>query len=200
MSTNNNTNNNKDNDNDTPIIHIDKINTYFNLPVKEEPTLLTILQYPDPRLHTLAKPVTVFDETLRRLVRDMAYTMYKAPGVGLAATQINNHQRIVVMDCSESADTLMVLINPEIIGTSTALKSWEEGCLSVPDVYEKVIRPELITIKALDITGKLFEFEAEGLMSVCIQHEIDHLNGKVFVQHLSQLKQGRIKHKLTKIK
>jgi peptide deformylase len=162
------------------------------------PILLDILQYPDPRLHTIAKPVTVFDAALATLVANMAHTMYKAPGVGLAATQINVHQRVVVVDCSEQADNLTVLINPVITWVSGDIKVWEEGCLSVPDVYEDVKRPESIRVKAQNLQGDFFEFAADDLLSVCIQHEIDHLNGKVFVQHLSQLKQARLKTKLLK--
>ncbi len=168
------------------------------LPTNDTAVLLPILQYPDPRLHTVAKPVTVFDEALKTLVRNMAHTMYKAPGVGLAATQINVHQRVVVVDCSEHSDQLTVLINPVITWASGDIQSWEEGCLSVPDVYEEVKRPDSVRVKAQDIHGEFFELEAHELLSVCIQHEIDHLNGKVFVQHLSQLKQGRIKNKILK--
>jgi peptide deformylase len=162
------------------------------------PILLDILQYPDPRLHTIAKPVTTFDEALNTLVRNMAHTMYKAPGVGLAATQIDVHQRVIVVDCSEEGNQLLTLINPVITWASGDLKAWEEGCLSVPDVYEEVKRPDSIKVKAQDLNGDFFELEANELMSVCIQHEIDHLNGKVFVQHLSQLKQTRLKTKLQK--
>ena len=162
------------------------------------PKLLQILNYPDPRLHTVAKPITVFDAKLKDLVADMAHTMYEAPGVGLAATQIDVHQRLIVVDTSEEKNQLITLINPEIVWASESRKLWEEGCLSVPGVYEEVQRPDTIRVQALDIDGKPFELEADGLMSVCIQHEIDHLNGKVFVQYLSQLKQGRIKNKMIK--
>jgi peptide deformylase len=162
------------------------------------PVLLDILQYPDPRLHIVAKPVTQFDEALSTLVRNMSHTMYQAPGVGLAATQVNVHQRVICVDCSEHSNQLTVLINPVIIAASTDLQTWEEGCLSVPEVYEDVKRPKYIRVKAQDIQGNYFELDADELLSVCIQHEIDHLNGKVFVQHLSQLKQGRIKNKLLK--
>jgi peptide deformylase len=168
------------------------------MPTASPPVLLDILQYPDPRLHTVAKPVTVFDDALKTLVRNMAHTMYQAPGVGLAATQINVHQRLVVLDCSEKSDQLLVLINPIIIWASSDIQSWEEGCLSVPDVYEEVKRPDKVRVKAQDLQGDFFEFDADELLSVCIQHELDHLNGKVFVQHLSQLKQGRIKNKILK--
>jgi peptide deformylase len=170
----------------------------MTMPPETAPVLLEILQYPDPRLHTVAKPVTVFDAALATLVANMTHTMYKAPGVGLAATQINVHQRVIVVDCSEQADNLMVLINPVITWVSGDIKVWEEGCLSVPDVYEDVKRPDSIRVKAQNLQGEFFELEADDLLSVCIQHEIDHLNGKVFVQHLSQLKQTRLKTKLVK--
>ena len=163
------------------------------------PVLLDILQYPDPRLHIVAKPVIQFDKALDILVRNMSHTMYQAPGVGLAATQVNVHQRVICVDCSEHSNQLIVLINPIIILASPDLQAWEEGCLSVPDIYEDIKRPKSIRVKAQDIQGDFFELEADELLSVCIQHEIDHLNGKVFVQHLSQLKQGRIKSKLLKL-
>jgi peptide deformylase len=162
------------------------------------PVLLDILQYPDPRLHIVAKPVIQFDEALYTLVRNMSHTMYQAPGVGLAATQVNVHQRVICVDCSENSNQLIVFINPVIISVSSDLQAWE-GCLSVPDVYEDVKRPKFVRVKAQDIQGNFFELEADELLSVCIQHEIDHLNGKVFVQHLSQLKQGRIKNKFLKL-
>jgi peptide deformylase len=159
--------------------------------------ILKILQYPDERLHKIAKRVeTVTDET-RRLIRDMAETMYAAPGVGLAATQVDVHEQIIVVDISEMHDRLMVLVNPELIASSDVCEH-EEGCLSVPGIYEKVRRPERITVRALDEQGKPFELEAEGLLAVCIQHEMDHLLGKVFVEYLSQLKQSRIRAKLKK--
>jgi peptide deformylase len=164
----------------------------------QAPALLPILNYPDPRLHTVAKPVTVFDSALKQLVINMAHTMYEAPGVGLAATQINVHQRLVVVDVSEDKSGLTALINPVITWASEDRKLWEEGCLSVPGVYEEVQRPDRIRVKALDADGKPFELEADGLLSVCIQHEIDHLDGKVFVQYLSQLKQKRLKSKILK--
>lgn len=160
--------------------------------------LLNILHYPDKRLHQVAKPVAVVDDRIRKLVADMAETMYDAPGVGLAATQINVHERVVVMDVSEDKDDLMVLINPEIIDRSREFKTYEEGCLSVPGVYDEVERPAEVRVRALDLDGKPFEFDADELLAVCIQHEIDHLNGKVFVQHLSMLKQTRLKARLRK--
>jgi peptide deformylase len=159
---------------------------------------LPILHYPDVRLHTVAKPVTVFDAALKQLAANMALTMYEAPGVGLAATQINVHQRLIVVDTSEDKSGLTTLINPVITWASEDRKAWEEGCLSVPGVYEEVQRPDRIHVKALDLDGKPFELEADGLLSVCIQHEIDHLDGKVFVQYLSQLKQTRLKNKIAK--
>jgi peptide deformylase len=172
--------------------------TTFTFMTPHSPVLLPILHYPDPRLHTVAKPVTVFDEALKQLAANMALTMYEAPGVGLAATQINVHQRMVVVDVSEDRSGLKTLINPQITWASAELKPWEEGCLSVPGVYEEVERPDRIHVQALDTDGKPFELQADGLLSVCIQHEIDHLNGKVFVQYLSQLKQTRLKNKILK--
>ncbi|WP_374403802.1 peptide deformylase [Niveibacterium sp.] len=159
--------------------------------------LLPILHYPDPRLHTKAAPVTEVTDELRTLIRDMAETMYEAPGVGLAATQVNVHKRIVVIDVSEDKTGLRAYINPEIIARSGE-QVCEEGCLSVPGIYEKVTRAERVTVRALDEQGKPFELEAEGLLAVCIQHEIDHLDGKVFVEYLSPLKLNRIKSKLAK--
>ena len=160
--------------------------------------LLEILHYPDPRLHKVAKPVMAVDDHIRELVKNMAETMYDAPGVGLAATQVNVHQRVVVIDVSEEKNELRVLINPEILDKSDEKKVYEEGCLSVPDVYDEVERPATVRVRALDLSGEPFEFDAEGLLAVCVQHEIDHLNGKVFVQHLSMLKQTRLKAKLRK--
>ena len=160
--------------------------------------VLTILRYPDPRLHQLARPVEVFDERLRTLVSDMAETMYAAPGVGLAATQVDVHQRIIVIDVSDEKNQLQVFVNPEILGTSDDSKVYEEGCLSVPGFYEEVERPDRVRVRALDVHGKPFEVDAEGLLAVCLQHEIDHLNGRVFVQYLSRLKQSRIRSKLLK--
>jgi peptide deformylase len=159
--------------------------------------LLPILRYPDPRLHTVAAPVTEVDDEIRKLVADMAETMYEAPGIGLAATQVDVHRRIVVIDVSEDKSGLMALINPEILERSGE-QVCEEGCLSVPGIYEKVSRAERVKVRALNENGESFEFEADGLLAVCVQHEIDHLDGKVFVEYLSQLKLGRIKSKLAK--
>ncbi|NMG65283.1 peptide deformylase [Azoarcus indigens] len=159
--------------------------------------LLPILRYPDSRLHTVARPVTEVDDSIRRLVKDMAETMYEAPGIGLAATQVDVHRRVVVIDVSEDKSGLIALINPEILERSGE-QVCEEGCLSVPGVYEKVTRAERVKVKALNDKGEPFELEAEGLLAVCIQHEIDHLDGKVFVEYLSPLKLGRIKTKLAK--
>jgi peptide deformylase len=155
------------------------------------------LQYPDERLHKVAKPVEHVDESTRKLVRDMAETMYSAPGVGLAATQVDVHKQIIVMDVSETHDQLKVFINPEII-SSSGEEECEEGCLSVPGIYEKVRRAAKVTVRALDEKGESFTLEADGLLAVCIQHEMDHLLGKVFVEYLSQLKQTRIRAKLKK--
>ena len=160
--------------------------------------LLPILRYPDPRLHTVAKPVAAVDDDIRQLVRDMAETMYEAPGIGLAATQINVHMRVVVIDVSEDKSGLMTLINPEILERSGE-QVCEEGCLSVPGIYEKVTRAERVRVRALDDKGEPYELAADGLLAVCIQHEIDHLDGKVFVQYLSRLKQGRIRSKMQKL-
>lgn len=159
--------------------------------------ILTILHYPDERLHRVAVPVREITPELRQLVADMAETMYAAPGIGLAATQVDVHQRIVVIDTSETKDQLRVFINPEIVVREGACES-EEGCLSVPGIYEQVERAERVTVRALDLDGKAFELAAEGLLGVCIQHEIDHLDGKVFVEYLSRLKLNRIKTKLIK--
>ena len=161
--------------------------------------LLKILRYPDPRLHKVAKPVTEFGtERLRQLVKDMADTMYDAPGVGLAATQVDVHERVIVIDVSETTDKLMVLINPEITWASEEKQVYDEGCLSVPGIYDGVERPARVKCKAHDVEGKEFEIEADGLLAVCIQHEMDHLMGKVFVEYLSPLKRNRIKAKLQK--
>ncbi len=160
--------------------------------------LLTILHYPDKRLHKVAKPVLVVDERIRQLVADMAETMYEAPGVGLAATQVDVHERVVVIDVSEEKNDLRVLINPEIISASDDQNTYEEGCLSVPGVYDEVDRPARVRVRALNLEGNPYEFDADGLLAVCVQHEIDHLNGKVFVQHLSMLKQTRLKARLRK--
>jgi peptide deformylase len=159
--------------------------------------LLPILQYPDPRLHKVAKSVVSVTEQTRKLIKDMAETMYAAPGVGLAATQVDVHERIVVIDVSEEHNDLKVLINPVLL-TAEGEEESEEGCLSVPGIYEDVIRAERVVIQALDENGKEFKLEADGLLAVCIQHEMDHLQGRVFVEHLSHLKQTRIRAKLKK--
>lgn len=161
-------------------------------------SILTILEFPDKRLRTKAKEVTVFDKKIITLVDDMTETMYDFKGVGLAATQINVHQRVIVIDVSEEKDSPLCLINPEIIEKNGVEES-EEGCLSVPGFFENVTRAEKIKIKALDKYGKSFEIEADELLSVCIQHEMDHLVGKLFVDYLSPLKRQRIKSKLEKI-
>jgi peptide deformylase len=158
---------------------------------------LDILHYPDARLHTVAKPVKAVDDRIRKLVDDMAETMYAAPGIGLAATQVNVHERVVVIDISETHDQLRVFINPELIAQSGTEES-EEGCLSVPGVFDRVRRAERVTVRALDRDGKPFELAADGLLAVCIQHEMDHLMGKVFVDYLSNLKRNRIKARLLK--
>ncbi|MEZ5729583.1 MAG: peptide deformylase [Burkholderiaceae bacterium] len=160
--------------------------------------VLTILRYPDPRLHQIAKPVEVFDERIRTLVQDMAETMYAAPGIGLAATQVDVHERVIVIDISEDRSELRVLINPRIVWSSNERRVYEEGCLSVPGIYDSVERPDAIRVQAFDENGKPYEFEADGLLATCVQHEIDHLEGRVFVQYLSRLKQGRIRTKLLK--
>ncbi|WP_454765426.1 peptide deformylase [Cupriavidus campinensis] len=159
---------------------------------------LDILTYPDPRLHKVAKPVEVVDDRIRKLVQDMAETMYEAPGIGLAATQVDVHERVVVIDISETRDALQVFINPEILWASDNRKVWEEGCLSVPEVYDRVERPDRVKVRALNERGETFELEADDLLAVCIQHEMDHLVGKVFVEYLSPLKLTRIKQKLQK--
>jgi peptide deformylase len=160
--------------------------------------ILNILRYPDPRLHKVAKPVTDFGARLQQLVADMAETMYDAPGVGLAATQVDVHERLIVIDVSETHDQLKVFINPEIAWASDDKQLYEEGCLSVPGIYDGVERPSRVKVKALDQHGQEFELEADGLLAVCIQHEMDHLMGKVFVEYLSPLKRNRIKTKLLK--
>lgn len=159
--------------------------------------LLNLLRYPDARLHKTAAPITVFDDALKRLVQDMAQTMYAAPGVGLAATQVDVHKQVIVIDVSERQDSLVVLVNPEIVEAS-GLSDIEEGCLSVPGVYDIVERAERVKVRAYDQNGNPFTLEAQGLLAVCIQHEMDHLKGKVFVEHLSQLKQQRVRAKLAK--
>jgi len=159
---------------------------------------LNILRYPDPRLHTVAKPVAEVDDATRRLVDDMLESMYAAEGVGLAATQVDVHQRVIVIDTSDARDDPRVLINPELIATSEEMVLGDEGCLSVPEIYDKVPRHAKVTVRALDREGAMQEFEAEGLLSVCVQHEMDHLMGKVFVEYLSPLKRNRIRTKMLK--
>ena len=160
--------------------------------------LLPILVYPDPKLHTVARPVEAVDDAIRTLVNDMFDTMYEANGVGLAATQVDVHQRVVVMDVSETRDQRMVLINPEIEWLSEERQTRDEGCLSVPGMYDGVERATQVRVRALDENGNSRVIDADGLLAVCIQHEIDHLNGKVFVEYLSPLKRNRIKTKLAK--
>ncbi len=159
--------------------------------------LLKILQYPDARLHTVAKPVPEVNDEIRQLAADMAETMYAAPGIGLAATQVDRHIRMLVIDISEEKDALRTFVNPEIL-EKDGEAVFEEGCLSVPGIYEKVTRAEWIRVRALGLDGQTFELETDGLLAICIQHEIDHLNGRVFVEYLSRLKQDRIKTKLVK--
>jgi len=161
-------------------------------------SLLNILRYPDPRLHKIAKPVRVFDERLKKLAADMAETMYDAPGVGLAATQVDVHEQMIVIDISETHDDLRVFINPEILWASEEKQVYDEGCLSVPGIYDGVERPARVKVRAFDLEGQAFELEADGLLAVCIQHEMDHLKGKVFVEYLSPLKRNRIKTKMLK--
>jgi len=158
---------------------------------------LNILRYPDVRLHKVAAPVTVFDEALKKLVADMAETMYAAPGIGLAATQVDVHKQVIVVDVSERRDSLVVLVNPEIV-EAVGVSDIEEGCLSLPSIYELVERAERVKVRAYDRNGNAFTLEAQGLLAVCIQHEMDHLKGKVFIEYLSQLKQQRIRAKLAK--
>jgi peptide deformylase len=159
--------------------------------------LLPILEYPDPRLKRIAAPVSVFDAALKTLVENMAATMYDAPGIGLAATQVDVHKRVIVIDVSTDKSDLKVIINPEIVAASGEIVG-EEGCLSVPEYYDNVRRAAQVTLKAQDATGASYTLEADGLLAVCIQHEMDHLQGKVFVEHLSQLKQIRVKTKMKK--
>ena len=159
---------------------------------------LNILRYPDPRLHTVAKPVGEVNERIRRLVDDMLETMYAADGVGLAATQVDIHERVIVMDTSEGRDEPRVLINPELVQRSDEMMLGDEGCLSVPQVYDKVPRHARVRVRATGRDGQAYEFDAEGLTSVCVQHEMDHLVGKVFVEYLSPLKRDRIKSKMLK--
>jgi peptide deformylase len=159
---------------------------------------LDILHYPDARLRTVARPISVVDDRIRQLAKDMAETMYDAPGIGLAATQVNVHERIIVVDVSEDQSDLRVLINPSVSQLDDQTKVYQEGCLSVPGIYDEVERPDRILVRALNLQGEPIQFEADGLLSVCIQHEIDHLDGKVFVDYLSRLKQGRIQTRLQK--
>jgi peptide deformylase len=159
--------------------------------------ILNILRYPDARLHKTAAPVTVFDESLKKLVADMAETMYSAPGIGLAAVQVDVAKQVIVVDVSERRDSLVVLVNPEIV-EAIGESDIEEGCLSVPGIYELVPRAERVKVRAHDRNGNAFTLEAQGLLAVCIQHEMDHLQGKIFVEYLSQLKQQRIRAKLAK--
>jgi len=159
--------------------------------------ILDILNYPDPRLHTVAKPVKEVDASLRRLIDDMAETMYAAPGIGLAATQVDRHIQLLIIDTSETKDQLQVFINPKIL-EKDGEQDYEEGCLSVPGVYESVTRAEKVLVEAMNKEGEIFRIEAHGLLSVCIQHEMDHLLGKVFVEYLSPLKRNRIKNKMLK--
>ena len=159
--------------------------------------ILKILQYPDDRLHTIAKPVPLVTSATRTLVHDLAETMYAAPGIGLAATQVDVHEQVIVMDISETHDQLLAFINPEII-TSSGESLCEEGCLSVPGIFEMVRRAEHVTVRALNAQGESFTLECSGLLAVCVQHEMDHLKGRVFVEYLSQLKQSRLRAKLKK--
>lgn len=161
--------------------------------------ILNILHFPDPRLRTRAAPVGRIDETVRRLVDDMFETMYDAPGIGLAATQVDVHRRVIVIDVSEEKDQPLVLINPEIM-LKDGIEQMDEGCLSVPGIYETVERAERVRVRALDRAGEPFELETEGLLAVCIQHEMDHLEGKLFVDYLSVMKRERIKRKLEKLR
>ncbi len=159
---------------------------------------LEILRYPDPRLHTVAKPVAGVDERIRRLVDDMLETMYEAEGVGLAATQVDQHERVIVIDTSDGHDSAVVLINPELVETSEEMMYSEEGCLSVPEIYDRVQRHARVRVRAQDRSGAVREFEAEGLLAVAVQHEMDHLLGKVFVEYLSPLKRSRIRTRMLK--
>ena len=159
--------------------------------------VLNILRYPDARLHKVAAPITVFDDALKKLVADMTETMYAAPGIGLAATQVDVHKQVIVVDVSERRDSLVVLVNPEIV-EAVGVSDIEEGCLSVPTIYELVERAERVKVRAYDQNGNAFTLEAQGLLAVCIQHEMDHLKGKVFIEYLSQLKQQRIRARLAK--
>src|ERR1051325_7505730 len=159
--------------------------------------VLNILRYPDARLHKVAAPITVFDDALKKLVADMTETLYAAPGIGLAATEVGVHKQVIVVDVSDRRDSLVVLVNPEIV-EAVGESDIEEGCLSVPGIYELLPRAERVKVRAYDQNGNAFTLEAQGLLSVCIQHEMDHLQGKVFVEYLSQLKQQRIRARLAK--
>ncbi|AWL30294.1 peptide deformylase [Acinetobacter defluvii] len=161
--------------------------------------LLPVLSFPDPRLRTIAKPVNEVTDQIRQLAADMFETMYAAPGIGLAATQVDHHIQLIVMDLSEDHDQPMVFINPKVTPLTEETLPYEEGCLSVPQIYDKVERPSRVKIQALNLEGKTFEIEADGLLAVCIQHEIDHLNGKLFVDYLSPLKRQRAREKVEKI-
>ena len=161
-------------------------------------SLLTILRYPDPRLNKVAKPVAAVDERIRTLIDDMFETMYKSRGIGLAATQVDVHERLIVIDVSEERTEQLVLINPELIARSEERVVGDEGCLSVPTIYDKVERHERVTVRALDRQGRSFDLEADGLLAICIQHEMDHLMGRVFVEYLSPLKRNRIRTKMIK--
>ncbi len=160
--------------------------------------LLNILRFPDPRLHSVAKPVDTVDARVRRLVDDMLETMYAADGVGLAATQVDVHERVIVIDTEPQLRRPHVLINPELVALSDAMTVTDEGCLSVPEIYDKVQRHAQVTVRALDRSGRSVQFDADGLLAVCVQHEMDHLLGKVFVEYLSPLKRDRIRHKMLK--
>ncbi|WP_111861454.1 peptide deformylase [Acinetobacter sp. CFCC 10889] len=161
--------------------------------------LLPILSFPDPRLRTIAKPVNEVTDQIRQLAADMFETMYAAPGIGLAATQVDHHIQLIVMDLSEHQDHPMVFINPKVAPLTEETLPYEEGCLSVPQIYDKVERPSRVKIQALNLEGETFEIEADGLLAVCIQHEIDHLNGKLFVDYLSPLKRQRAREKVEKV-
>ena len=160
--------------------------------------LLPILHFPDPRLQKVAAPIERVDDEVRRIAADMAETMYAAPGIGLAATQVDVHRRLIVIDISETHDQLITLINPRILGQSAEIQACEEGCLSVPGIFDEVERPAQVEVEALGLDGKAFRLKAEGLLAVCVQHEMDHLEGIVFVDHLSRLKRNRIVSKLRK--
>jgi peptide deformylase len=160
--------------------------------------ILDILHYPDPRLRTVARPVATVDESVRRLIDDMFETMYDAPGIGLAATQVNVHRRVIVIDVSEDCSDPRVFINPEVV-VKDGIEQMQEGCLSVPGYYDLVERAERVTVRATDRDGNAFELEADGLLAVCIQHEIDHLDGKLFVDYLSEMKRKRVRKKLEKL-